>query len=276
MGGSVRGVALYGRMASRKSSTLRRHAVGAKALVVSATRLLASRMNGRSSARKSGRTAAASRACRINSSMPAWICRRSFKRGPEPSNLLVMTFGSRLCQPPARAASHDAAVQASPSVRVVESFIDEAQLLLQWSTRTTFQRSSRVGKCRYSVPMRTPAEAAMASKEALRPSAANATRAVHAIKPKLPSAGHLPKLDQARQEMNRTFGNLLSSSTCSGASTSDVIVLLESQSGRVFHANSTNGNIPARKASYASPLHRRSIPTPYGTLANEDQSPLCV
>jgi hypothetical protein len=48
----------------------------------------------------------------------------------------------------------------------------------------------------------------MTSKEALRPSAANPTRAVHAIKPKLPSAGHLPELDQARQEMNRTFGQL--------------------------------------------------------------------
>lgn len=31
---------------------------------------------------------------------------------------------------------------------------------------------------------------------------------VHAIKPKLPSVGQLPQLDQARQEMNRTFGQL--------------------------------------------------------------------
>lgn len=31
---------------------------------------------------------------------------------------------------------------------------------------------------------------------------------VHAIKPKLPNAGQLPELDKARQEMNRTFGQL--------------------------------------------------------------------
>ena len=31
---------------------------------------------------------------------------------------------------------------------------------------------------------------------------------VHALKPKLPTIGHLPELDKARQEMNRTFGQL--------------------------------------------------------------------
>ncbi|MHC8609813.1 Abi family protein (plasmid) [Paenarthrobacter ureafaciens] len=31
---------------------------------------------------------------------------------------------------------------------------------------------------------------------------------VHAIKPKLPSVGHIPELDHARHEMNRTFGQL--------------------------------------------------------------------
>ncbi|BCW62940.1 hypothetical protein StoSoilB22_19130 [Arthrobacter sp. StoSoilB22] len=31
---------------------------------------------------------------------------------------------------------------------------------------------------------------------------------VHAIKPKLPNVGQLPEIDRARQEMNRTFGQL--------------------------------------------------------------------